>query len=86
MRFDEDVCEYCFVERLLSDEEVADYQSGRLIIDCDCEGECYYCGEWEPIVTNYWYTNDDEEDNEEENYYNDYDDNYEDDDEYENYE
>ena len=81
MRFDEDVCEYCFVERLLSDEEVADYQSGRLIIDCDCEGECYYCGEWEPIVTNYWYTKDD--DNEEENYYNDYDDNYDDDDEYE---
>ena len=82
MRFDEDVCEYCFVERLLSDEEVADYQSGRLIIDCDCDGECYYCGEWAPIVTNYWYTKDDD-DNEEENYYNDYDDNYDDDDEYE---
>lgn len=77
MRFDEDVCEYCFIERLLSDEEVADYRSGRLIIDCDCEGECYYCGEWEPIVTNYWYTNDDE-DNEEYDFDDDI--NYDDDD------
>lgn len=55
---DQDMCDYCFVNQFLSDEEAEDFRNGKLLLRCDGEGECSCCGEWGVLITGYCYADD----------------------------
>ena len=95
MYLDNNICVHCFVERILNDNEQYMYEHNQLHIDCSEDDECYYCGEWGPIVTGYSYCDDCDDDNiydddainndEDTDDYDDYDNDYDDDHDYDGY-